>query len=88
MDPDEVFSTLKEHASQITRVDVNNTALRDYVHGSDEGQFPDGHELPEGCLELRLQRLEKRISYLEKQNTSLRQKLAWAVRSDDNSQQP
>ena len=40
------------------------------------------------ALEERIKNLDKRVAYLEKQNNSLRQKLAWAVRSDDNSQQP
>ena len=39
-------------------------------------------------LREKVKNLDKRVAYLEKQNTSLRQKLAWAVRSDDNSQQP
>lgn len=39
-------------------------------------------------LREKVKNLDKRVAYLEKQNTSLRQKLAWAVRSEDNSQQP
>ena len=39
-------------------------------------------------LVLRVENLELRLKALEDDNTSLRQKLAWAVRSNDNSQQP
>ena len=88
MDPEETFTTLEEHARRINQIDVNNTALWDYVRGTENGQWPEGHEAPPQCVDERLDRLEARVLELEKQNTSLRQKLAWAVRSDDNSQQP
>lgn len=95
MDPEETFITLEEHARRINaldhrieNVDDNNTALWDYVHGSKDGQFPKDHQLPEGCLELRLQRFEQRISYLEKENNSLKKRLVWALTTADNSQQP
>ena len=88
MDPEETFTTFQEHAGRINEVDRVNTQLWDYVHGSQDGEFPDGYELPEGCLELRLRRLEQRISCLEKENNSLKKRLIWALTTTDNSQQP
>lgn len=88
MDPEETFITLKEHADEIKRVGTNNTALWDYVHGTENGQWPEGHEPPPQCIDERLDRLEERVLELEKENNSLKKRLVWALTATDNKKQP
>ena len=74
MDPDEIFTTLKDHAETIQKAEANMLRLWDAVHGPTNGE-PDEENVPNPeSVEARLQRLENRLD-------NLINKMAWAVKN-------
>ena len=71
MDPDEIFTTLKDHAAAIENVDKTLTQLWDRVEGTTNGQ---GEDINPESVEARLQALENRLN-------ALINKMAWAMKN-------
>lgn len=73
MDPDEVLTSMKDHAATIQKAETNMLRLWDTVHGTTNGEY-EGETINPESVEARLQVLENRLD-------NLLNKMAWAIKN-------